>query len=196
MDRLTNVEDYKADKVIYNKHLKQGYPQSIPTERFLRLAEYENTDLTPQEVEQLKAENAELKERSDWQDDVFENMRSELHNSNLELQCQVTNLQAENAEYKQKLADGRMIELPCKVGDMVYTLQNICTNKECINNIRGNCKNGLIGGKYAHEYCKQYAKLVPIQTIFYTEGEIVNNRNGIYLTYSQAKQALKEMERK
>ena len=47
------------------------------------LKKYEDTNLTPREIEQLKAEIQ---------------------------------------EYKDKLADGRMIELPCKIGDTLYEI--------------------------------------------------------------------------
>lgn len=34
----------------------------------------------------------------------------------------IEKLEEEIKQYKQKLADGRMVELPCKVGDMVYVV--------------------------------------------------------------------------
>lgn len=44
MLRLTDRKEAKAQKISYEKRLTQGYPRSIPEERFLKLAEYENME--------------------------------------------------------------------------------------------------------------------------------------------------------
>lgn len=62
MDRLTSDSDYLASKGVYERHLKQGYPRNIATERYLRLCEYERIGLTPEqlmEVDRLYLEKCE-----------------------------------------------------------------------------------------------------------------------------------------
>lgn len=62
MERLTNKSEADKQRVGYNRRLRQGYPRNIPEERFLRLAEYEDTGMMPKEIEKLQEQNAILKE--------------------------------------------------------------------------------------------------------------------------------------
>lgn len=50
MERLTNKREADAQREEYERRLANGYPRNIPEERFLRLAAYEDTGLTPEEV--------------------------------------------------------------------------------------------------------------------------------------------------
>ena len=56
MERLTNKREADAQRKEYERRLANGYPRNIPEERFLRLAAYEDTGLTPQEVLSMKFE--------------------------------------------------------------------------------------------------------------------------------------------
>lgn len=56
MERLTNKREADAQREKYERRLANGYPRNIPEERFLRLAAYEDTGLTPEEVERSKLE--------------------------------------------------------------------------------------------------------------------------------------------
>mgnify|MGYP004702309993 CR=1 FL=1 len=64
MERLTNKREADAQREGYERRLANGYQRSIPVERFLRLAAYEDTDYTPEEIAKLQGEliqrNAEL----------------------------------------------------------------------------------------------------------------------------------------
>ena len=53
MERLTNKREADAQREGYERRLANGYQRSIPVERFLRLAAYEDTELTPEEVSAL-----------------------------------------------------------------------------------------------------------------------------------------------
>ena len=50
MERLTNKREADAQREGYERRLANGYQRSIPVERFLRLAAYEDTGLEPEEV--------------------------------------------------------------------------------------------------------------------------------------------------
>ena len=63
MERLTTDSAYLADKEEYERHLAQGYPRSIPRERFLRLCEYERTNLTPEQILEKLEELERLKKQ-------------------------------------------------------------------------------------------------------------------------------------
>lgn len=54
MGRLTNKKEADAQRLDYENRLKNGYPRSIPEERYLKLAAYEDTGLTPEEIMGLK----------------------------------------------------------------------------------------------------------------------------------------------
>nr|DAH26598.1 MAG TPA: hypothetical protein [Caudoviricetes sp.]DAP24473.1 MAG TPA: hypothetical protein [Caudoviricetes sp.] len=51
MERLTNKREADAQREEYERRLANGYPRNIPEERFLRLAAYEDTGLTPEEFQ-------------------------------------------------------------------------------------------------------------------------------------------------
>ena len=63
MERLTTDSAYLADKEEYERHLAQGYPRSIPRERFLRLCEYERTNLAPEQILEKLEELERLKKQ-------------------------------------------------------------------------------------------------------------------------------------
>lgn len=50
MERLTNKKEADAQRKAYERRIEQGYPRNIPEERFLKLAAYEDTGLTPEEI--------------------------------------------------------------------------------------------------------------------------------------------------
>ena len=53
MERLTNKRESDAQREEYERRLANGYPRNIPEERFLRLAAYEDTGLTPGDIKEL-----------------------------------------------------------------------------------------------------------------------------------------------
>ena len=100
MERLTNKRESDAQREEYERRLENGYPRNIPEERFLRLAAYEDTGLTPEQCE-----NAKVIIEAAFSDDTSKAERIR------EL------LKADRA--------GRLVVLPCKVGGTVYRLQYI-----------------------------------------------------------------------
>lgn len=60
MERLTNKREADAQREGYERRLANGYQRSIPVERFLRLAAYEDTGLTPEEVSALAKDWSDL----------------------------------------------------------------------------------------------------------------------------------------
>ena len=94
MERLTSKKEADAQRKSYERRLKQGYPRSIPEERFLKLAAYEDTGLEPGEITDF------LPTLKDWR----QNMGALRHAHEL--------VTAES--------EGRLLVLPCKVGDTVY----------------------------------------------------------------------------
>lgn len=100
MERLTNKREADAQREEYERRLANGYPRNIPEERFLRLAAYEDTGMTPESVEALKLSMmgkaiAEIKEFNGLPVDRLR-------------------------ELAEADKDGRLVVLPCKVGDTVY----------------------------------------------------------------------------
>ena len=104
MERLTNKREADAQREEYERRLANGYPRNIPEERFLRLAAYEDTGLTLEEVlPKDKADEIALKL---------------MRLADLESLCSYTRLR----ELAEADKEGRLVVLPCKVGDTVYRL--------------------------------------------------------------------------
>ena len=101
MERLTNKREADAQREEYERRLANGYPRNIPEERFLSLAAYEDTGLTPESVEALKLSMmgkaiAEIKEFNGLPVDRLR-------------------------ELAEADKDGRVVVLPCKLGDGLWT---------------------------------------------------------------------------
>ncbi len=99
MERLTNKREADAQRKEYERRLANGYPRNIPEERFLRLAAYEDTRLTPEQCE-----NAKVIIEAAFSDDTSKAERIR--------------------ELLKADKDGRLVVLPCKVGDTVYRIFN------------------------------------------------------------------------
>lgn len=102
MERLTNKREADAQREKYERRLANGYPRNIPEERFLRLAAYEDTRLTPErcaEFARADAEGRYIVMRDAEQEGV-----------------------ARLRELAEADKDGRVVVLPCKVGDTVYLI--------------------------------------------------------------------------
>ena len=102
MERLTNKREADAQREEYERRLANGYPRNIPEERFLRLAAYEDTGLEPEEVNDAVV-GAKLLAKS-----------------------KLVSAFGVEAEKLRELAeadkDGRVVVLPCKVGQRVFAL--------------------------------------------------------------------------
>lgn len=102
MERLTNKREADALREDYERRLANGYPRNIPEERFLRLAAYEDSRLTPEEVlPKDKADEIALKL---------------MRLADLESLCSYDRLR----ELAEADNDGRVEVLSCKVGDVLY----------------------------------------------------------------------------
>ena len=100
MERLTNKREADAQREEYERRLANGYPRNIPEERFLRLAAYEDTRLTPErcaEFARADAEGRYIVMRDAEQEGV-----------------------ARLRELAEADKAGWLVVLPCKVGDTVY----------------------------------------------------------------------------
>lgn len=111
MERLTNKREADAQREEYERRLANGYPRNIPEERFLRLADYEDTGRTPEEVTAL----------GNLFDYVLEESKT------LTGQLALLNRIRDLAEADK---DGRLVVLPCKVGDTVYEVTSRKTISE------------------------------------------------------------------
>lgn len=114
MERLTNKREADAQRKEYERRLANGYPRNIPEERFLRLAAYEDTGLEPEEVlPKDKADEIALKL---------------MRLADLESICSYTRLR----ELAEADKDGRVLILPCKVGDKVWFETYKNSARDCI----------------------------------------------------------------
>lgn len=115
MERLTNKREADAQREEYERRLANGYPRNIPEERFLRLAAYEDTGLTPErcaEFARADAEGRYIVMRDAEQEGV-----------------------ARLRELAEADKEGRLVVLPCKVGDTVID-QTFAENPRLMKNTR------------------------------------------------------------
>lgn len=112
MERLTSKKEADRQRRDYEKRLANGYLRNIPEERFLRLADYEDTCLTPAEVRSLWGEwNAMMSVLNSI--GSYDRLR----------------------ELAKADKDGRVTVLPCKVGDTVYFAAWFGTNPHIVKRI-------------------------------------------------------------
>ena len=106
MERLTNKREADAQREEYKRRLANGYPRNIPEERFLRLAAYEDSGCEPEEVlPKDKADEIALKL---------------MRIADLESFCSYDRLR----ELAEADKDGRVVVLPCRQGDELWTYCN------------------------------------------------------------------------
>ena len=115
MERLTNKREADAQREEYERRLANGYPRNIPEERFLRLADYEDTGLTPEEINDL-ASVREISPEAEYAinkhaDNIIERLDKLLHQ---------TDDDARLRELAEADKDGRLVVLPCKVGGTLW----------------------------------------------------------------------------
>lgn len=153
MERLTNKREADAQRKEYERRLANGYPRNIPEERFLRLAAYEDTGLTPEQVKELAHDT-------------------------------IGPLHRKISEWIDAEAAGRLVVLPCKVGQRVFALLD--TDKhisECeVKQIGIGNKIGFIG-------------LEPIGARGREYGVALNGfGKTVFLTREEAEKALEAMK--
>lgn len=119
MERLTNKREADAQREEYERRLANGYPRNIPEERFLRLAAYEDTGLEPEEINDL-ASVREISPEAEYAinkhaDNIIERLDKLLHQ---------TDDDARLRELAEADKAGRLVVLPCKVGQRVFALMD------------------------------------------------------------------------
>ena len=105
MERLTNKREADAQREEYERRLANGYPRNIPEERFLRLADYEDTGLTLEEIDMDREAAEQLRQLCQG--------------------CDLDRLE----ELAEADKDGRLMVSPRKVGDTVWVTRNPWTGK-------------------------------------------------------------------
>lgn len=123
MERLTNKREADAQRKEYERRLANGYPRNIPEERFLRLAAYEDTHMMPSDVTSMRMDMAIIAALFDGVD--VDRMK----------------------ELTEADKDGRLVVLPCKMGQRVFALLDTDTHiSECeVKQIGMGNKIGFIG---------------------------------------------------
>jgi hypothetical protein len=118
MERLTNKREADAQREEYERRLANGYPRNIPEERFLRLAAYEDTHMMPSDVTSMRMDMAIIAALFNGVD--VDRMK----------------------ELAEADKDGRLVVLPCKVGDTAYWVHGAVITECRVHRIQEN-RNGL-----------------------------------------------------
>lgn len=156
MERLTNKREADAQREEYERRLANGYPRNIPEARFLRLAAYEDTGLTPEEI------------KAPFTEDTMINLAAQA------LGVEPSRLR----ELAEADKEGRVVVLPCKVGDKLYRV----FAGEIFEHRVGSMKYFAIQGKWDIE---TYPFLPSVES---------GIGKTVFLTREEAEKALREME--
>ena len=167
MERLTNKCEADAQREEYERRLANGYPRNIPEERFLRLAAYEDIGLTPEEI------------KAPFTEDTMINLAARA------LGVEPSRLR----ELAEADKDGRVVVLPCKVGDTVWIVGAV---------------RKLYSAKVRTFFCGHTSAVRGgdddghIHMIRTTECDIPMQKFGktVFLSREEAEKALQEMEGK
>lgn len=103
MERLTNKREADAQRKEYENRIRNGYPRNIPEERFLRLAAYEDTGLTPD----VCAEYKKFEDEAISKNVTFSRL----------------------VELMEASADERIVVLPCRMDATAWVIENPWTGK-------------------------------------------------------------------
>ena len=111
MKRLTNKKEADAQRKAYKRRLEQGYPRNVPEERYLKLAEYEDTGFEPKQISEI-------------QDLCEDYVKVGLDARFIRACIETRKLGTSNRllDIATAEADGRLVILPCNVGDTVFKI--------------------------------------------------------------------------
>lgn len=121
MERLTEKHEADAQRKEYERRLANGYPRNIPEERFLRLAAYEDTHMMPADVMSMRMDMAII--------------TALLHD------CDVDRMR----DLTEADKDGRVVVLPCKVGDKLYRVFDGNVSEHEVQNMKYFARQGRLG---------------------------------------------------
>ena len=157
MERLTDKREADAQRKEYENRIRNGYPRNIPEERFLRLAAYEDTHMMPSDVTSMRMDMAILTALFDGID--VDRMR----------------------EIVAAERDGRVVVLPCKIGDTVWFKTYTDNGKTCI-------------GIQPHKAVSARVCVMAEGRIFPVELPLSRFGKSWFLTREEAEKALEAME--
>lgn len=177
-------------------------PEAIFREMIVnKLAAYEDVGLTPEEVEFLQAENARLKNDRKLFTEIHETVKS-IGGKTRELLEENGQLLLDNAELRARL--DKAVELPCKVGDVVYRICPKCNDKHdssCNNcawaSCITNCGCDVFGLWDDGQYPAHNCTIVPYKVSWRWMPSLLKHFGSkIFLTRAEAEAKLKELEEK
>lgn len=153
MERLTEKHEADAQRKEYERRLANGYPRNIPEERFLRLAAYEDTHMMPADVMSMRMDMAII--------------TALLHD------CDVDRMR----ELAEADKDGRVVVLPCKVGDKLYRVFDGNISEHEVQNMKYFARQGRLG--------------IDMTPFFPDAGKSIGKT--VFLTREEAEKALEAM---
>ena len=120
MERLTDIKEVESTRKQVEHALKSVGYKDIPLMRYVKLGEYENLGLEPQQIKEISNLYAEkCKEVAELKAELA---KYEETNGECEFCGEYG---TDECQFKGKVdasMQGRLVELPCIVGDMVYII--------------------------------------------------------------------------
>lgn len=154
MERLTNKREADAQREEYERRLANGYPRNIPEERFLRLAAYEDTHMMPSDVTSMRMDMAIIAALFNGVD--VDRMK----------------------ELAEADKNGRLIVMPCKVGDKLYRVLDGNISEHEVQNMKYFARQRRLG--------------IDMTPFFPNAGKFIGKT--VFLTREEAEKALEAMK--
>ena len=185
MNRLTQ----KLGNKIYIIPHEERYTYGLRSEIIQALGEYEDLELTPEQIREIdRLYSDKCKEVAELQEKIKELKLEYKLESDILKKVERSNVDLidEIMMYRGKIADGSLIELPCKVGDTVYILNTYC-----------NRENWKIYKRKVSKFVYEQYRCKRVE-IYFQEGRgyVLDGMIGdtVFLTREEAEQALQRMK--
>ena len=154
MERLTDKREADAQREEYERRLANGYPRNIPEERFLRLAAYEDTHMMPSDVTSMRMDMAIIAALFNGVD--VDRMK----------------------ELAEADKNGRLVVMPCKVGDKLYRVFDGNISEHEVQNMKYFARQRRLG--------------IDMTPFFPDAGRFIGKT--VFLTREEAEKALEAMK--
>lgn len=182
MERLTDIKEVESTRKQVEHALKSVGYKDIPLMRYVKLGEYENLGLEPQQIKEISNLYAEkCKEVAELKAEIEKLKQNIVDSTNDTYSLQELDHKLLTKEIEQLKAElEQSVKLPCKVGDTVYWISHF--------------KSGIIQGKVSGILISGFGFDLKITDA--TGMTITKEFEKVFLTREEAEKALAEMEKK